>query len=152
MGQVGERLAAHSRIALDTTIFIYHFEANRRYLALTTELFAGVEAGIWSAVLSTVSIMEILVHPWKLNAGAVAAEYEALIVNFPNLSIADVTRDVAREAARLRATLNLRPPDALVVATAIIHEATAFVTNDRTLARARTRFDVLLLDELLDGP
>jgi predicted nucleic acid-binding protein len=118
---------------------------------LTFELLSGIESGQWSAVISTISLMEIAVRPWQLSAGAIAAEYEALLVNLPNLAIVDVTRDVAREAARLRASKGFRPADALVAATALVSESTALVTNDKTFARLRDRIDVVLLDELLVG-
>lgn len=151
MGRVSNRLAGHSRIGLDSSILIYQLENNPQYVALTTEILVGIQAGLWSALISTVSLMEITVGPRRLQLDAVAAEYEALIVNIPNLDVLDVTRAVARQASRLRASLNLRPADALVVATAIVGEATAFVTNDRALARAQSRIDVVLLDELLVG-
>ena len=62
--------------------------------------------------------------------------------------MADVTRDVARQAAQLRARYRLRPVDAIQVATALVYRATAFVTNDATLARLAPALDVVLLDDL----
>jgi predicted nucleic acid-binding protein len=62
--------------------------------------------------------------------------------------VADVTRDVARQAAQLRARYRLRPVDAIQVATALVYRATAFVTNDATLARLAPALDVVLLDDL----
>jgi predicted nucleic acid-binding protein len=152
VGRLSDRLAGHRRIGLDSSILIYQLENNPRYVALTTELLVGIQGGLWFALMSTVSLMEITVGPRRLQLDAVAAEYEALIVNVPNLEVLDVTRAVARQASRLRASLNLRPADAIVVATAIVGEATAFVTNDRALARARMRIDVVVLDELLLRP
>jgi hypothetical protein len=43
----------------------------------------------------------------------VAREYEAVLVNFPNLSFAHVDRDVTHMAAKLRADFNVSPADAL---------------------------------------
>lgn len=111
-------------------------------------LLAGVQAGQWRAVTSTVTLMELTVRPWQLGRAAVAREYEALLVHFPHLTVADVTRDVARRAAQLRAIYSLRPADALQVATALVHGATVFVTNDRSLARLSPVLDVVLLDDL----
>ncbi|MGQ9710855.1 MAG: type II toxin-antitoxin system VapC family toxin [Anaerolineae bacterium] len=142
------RLAGHPVLGLDTSVFIYHLEAHPRYLPLTMILLAGVQAGQWRAVTSTVTLMELTVRPWQLGRAAVAREYEALLVHFPHLTVADVTRDVARRAAQLRAIYSLRPADALQVATALVHEATVFVTNDRSLARLSPVLDVVLLDDL----
>ena len=149
MGHLGERLATHTIIGLDTSVFIYHLEAHPVYLPLTRELLAGVEAGRWTAVISTVTVMELTVRPWQLDRPAVARAYEALLVHFPHLILADVTRDVARRAAQLRARYRIRPADALQVATALIHEATAFVTNDQLLTRLSPALDVVMLDNFV---
>ncbi len=142
-----ERLAAHTIIGLDTSVFIYHLEAHPAYLPLTQELLAGVEAGRWTAVTSTVTIMELTVRPWQVGRPAVARAYEVLLVHFPHLTVADVTRDVARRAAQLRARYRIRPADAIQVATALVHEARAFVTNDRQLTRLSPVLDVVMLDD-----
>jgi predicted nucleic acid-binding protein len=142
-----ERLAAHAILGLDTPVFIYHLEAHPHYLPLTQVLLAGVQAGRWTAVTSTVTVMELTVRPWQLDRPAVAREYEALLAHFPHLTLVDVTREVARRAAQLRARHRLRPADALQAATALVAGATAFVTNDRSLARLSPALDVVLLDE-----
>jgi predicted nucleic acid-binding protein len=149
MGQLGERLATHATIGLDTSVFIYHLEAHPVYLPLTQELLAGVEAGRWAAVTSTMTIMELTVRPWQLNRPAVARSCEALLANFPNLILEDVTRDVARRAAQLRVRYRARPADALQVVTALIHNATAFVTNDRSLTRLSPALDIVILDDFV---
>ena len=149
MGQLSERVATHSAIGLDTSVFIYHLEAHPDYQPLTQELLAGVENGQWKAVTSTVTVMELTVRPWQLDRPAVAREYEALLAHFPNLVLADVTRDVARQAAQLRARYRVRPADALQVATALIHGATAFVTNDSFLTRLASVLDIVMLDDFV---
>jgi len=149
MEHLNEQLAGHTTIGLDTSIFIYHFEAHPRYLPLTRDLLSGVETGQWNAITSTVTIMELTVHPWRLNRPDVARAYEALLIHFPHLLLADVTRDVARRAAQLRARHRIRPADALQVAAALIHGATAFVTNDRTLVRLSSVLAVIVLDDCI---
>ena len=62
--------------------------------------------------------------------------------------MADVTREVARRAAQLRARYRVRPADALQAATALVHGATAFVTNDRLLERLSPVLDLVILDDL----
>jgi len=146
---IAERLKKHSVIGLDTCIFIYHFEAHPRYLPLTQGLLEGIQSGRWQAVTSTLTLMEVAVRPWQLAQAAVAHEYQALLVHFPNLAVADVTRDVAGRAAQLRALYHLRPADALQIATALMQDATAFVTNDLALARLSPTLDVVVLDDLV---
>ena len=147
MGDFGERLAGHTIVGLDTNVFIYHVEAHPRYLPLTHELLTGVQEGQRTAVTSTVTVMEVTVRPWRVGRPAVAREYEALLVHFPNLILADVTREVARHAAQLRAGYRVRPADALQTATALVYGATAFVTNDRRLAWLESVLDVIVLED-----
>lgn len=91
--------------------------------------------------------MEVTVRPWQLGRESVARQYEALLANFPNLVLVDVTRDVARRAAQLRADYRLRPADALQVGAALVQGVTAFVTNDRGLVRLQGVTDVIILDD-----
>jgi predicted nucleic acid-binding protein len=143
------RLRAHDVIGLDTAIFIYHFEAHPRYLSLTTAALSGVAQRERQGVTSVITLMELTVRPHQLERPAVAQHYEALLSHFPHLTMVDVDRAVARRAAELRARYRVRPADALQVAASLVHEATAFLTNDRRLARLQSLIDVILLDDFL---
>jgi predicted nucleic acid-binding protein len=55
--------------------------------------------------------------------------------------------EIADLAAALRARYNLRTPDALYIATAIVTRCDAFLTNDKRLRQAN-EIRVLTLDEL----
>jgi len=144
-----ERLTGHTTLGLDTSVFIYHLEAHPRYLPLTGALLAGIQSGRWTAITSTVTLMELTVRPWQLERPAVAREYEVLLAHFPHLTLLDVTRDVARRAAQLRAGYRLRPADALQASTALVHGATAFVTNNQALLRLAPALDIVILDDLI---
>jgi predicted nucleic acid-binding protein len=142
-----QALAAHSVVALDTSIFIYHFEAHARYLPLTRRILQGIQAGKRQGLVSVVTLMELSVRPLRLDQPQAAVEYEALLVHFPHLRLLDVTRDIARRAARLRAAFAMRPADALLAATVVEGGASALLSNDRALARLSPLLDVLLLDD-----
>lgn len=149
MGILADALTGHTRLGLDTAVFIYHLERHPRYFALTHPLLAGVEAGHWSACTSVVTLMELTVRPWQLGQPEIAQRYEAALAQFPNLMLLDVTPGIARQAAQLRAHYRLRPADALQLATALVGGATLFVTNDRDLARVTPVLPVLVLEELV---
>ena len=146
MGHIRQQIAEHDILALDSSIFIYHFEAHPTYLPLTQPILESIAAGICQAVISTVTLMELTVLPWRQGRADVARQYELLLVNFPNLTLVDVSRDVARRAAQLRALYNIRPADALLVATALVSQATAWVTNDKNLRRLAPEIEVFVLD------
>jgi predicted nucleic acid-binding protein len=147
MGRFTERLSQFPIIGLDTSIFIYHFEKNPTYLSLTHQLFSMIESGDLLGVTSTITLMEIIVRPLDLGRQDIARKYEALLVNFPNLDVIDLDRDIIRQAARLRAEYKIRPPDTLQVSACLSHAAKAFITNDRKLERLREIADVIILDD-----
>lgn len=147
MASIEQRLAGHKVIGLDTSVFIYHLESHPRYQPLTRVILSAVQSGQLQGVTTVVTLMELTVRPWQLNQAQVARQYEVLLVNFPNLTLFDVNRDVVRRAAQLRASDKLRPADALQVATALEYGATVFVTNDKQLKRLTSYLDVIVLEE-----
>ncbi len=150
MDELSKRLAKAKVIGLDTPIFIYFLENNARYGPLAQLTFNGIEKGKWQGVTSTITLMEITVRPWQLGRESAAREYEAILVHFPNLSVVDVDRNVARAAAQLRAKYNVSPPDALQVAASLSYGAKAFLTNDKRLSRLQELIDILVLDDFVE--
>ncbi|MCC6299734.1 MAG: PIN domain-containing protein [Anaerolineales bacterium] len=150
MDELGKRLATAKLVGLDTPTFIYFLEDNQRYSSLAQIIFAGIEKGKWQGVTSTITLMEVTVRPWQLGRELAAREYEAVLAHFPNLSVVDVDRNVARAAAQLRAKYNVSPPDALQVAASLSFGAKAFITNDRRLSRLAELIDVLVLDDFVE--
>jgi predicted nucleic acid-binding protein len=150
MDELSKRLAKAKVIGLDTPIFIYFLENNERYGPLAKLTINGIEKGKWEGVTSTITLMEITVRPWQLGRESAAREYEAILVHFPNLSILDVDRNVARAAAQLRAKYNVSPPDALQVAASLSYGARAFLTNDKRLSRLQELIDILVLDDFVE--
>ena len=149
MADLHDRLAEHKRVCLDTSVFIYHLEQHPRYASLTHELLAKIESGHCQAWTSVIALMELTVRPWQLGQPQVAYQYETVLARFPNLTIVDVTRRVARQAAQLRATYRLRPADSLHAATALVVGASLLVTNDRDLTRLAPNLEILILEDLV---
>ncbi len=143
------RLADHAILALDTSVFIYQFESHPRYMPLVSTVLGQIQSGHNHGVTSVIALMELTVHPWRHGRSTVAREYEVLLANFPNLTMLDVDRDIARQAAQLRARYNVQPADALHAATAICHKASGLVTNDRRLERLRELIDIIVLDRFV---
>ena len=149
MGGLREKLTGAGVIGLDTSIFIYYLEANPNYSSLTKTVFNAMEDGIFHGITSAITLMELTVHPWRSGNENVAREYEALLVNFPNLSIVNIDRDVARLAAKLRADFNVSPADALQVTASLQAGAKAFLTNDKRLSGLQAITEILLLDDFV---
>ena len=149
MAGIERRLAVHQQVGIDTSIFIYHLEAHPDYKPLTRTILTHIQNGTCYGVLSVVTVMELTVRPWQINRGDIARQYEVVLANFPNLILVDVNRDIARHAAQLRARYNLQPADALLVATAQVNGATAWITNDKRLKRLDPEIEIIILDDFI---
>ena len=60
----------------------------------------------------------------------------------------DMSPDIARKACDLRAAVCIKAPGVIQIATAILHGATAFLTNDRIFEKVK-EIDSLALDKFL---
>lgn len=129
-------LGKHRRVAIDSDIFIYYLGNDRRYAKQVAPLFERLEHGSLTAVTSAITLSEILVHPLRQRRPTAAADYLALLTDNPNLSFVAVDERIATEAAELRARFRFGTPDAIQLATAKLHDATLFITNDQKLRRA----------------
>ena len=121
-------------IAVDTALFIYLIEEHPRFLAPVRALFAQADAGELAIVRSALTLLEVLVVPWRAGDHALAARYDALLTRSRGVRMVDLTRDQWRTAARLRAQYGtLRTPDALQLTAAIGTRCTSFITDDRRM-------------------
>jgi predicted nucleic acid-binding protein len=120
-------------VALDTAVFIYYIEADPRFAPLVEPLFREADQGRRTLVTSALTLLEVLVVPYRVGNRWLADRYEALLTRSRGLRIVDLTRDQLRAAAQLRATTGLKTPDALQVVAAMSADCRTFLTNDRRL-------------------
>ena len=141
-------LRRHTRIALDTSIFIYQIEAYPKYLPLTRHIFSWLEQPGPIAVTSTITMTELLVQPYRNSDHDHVRKFRGLLVTYPNLNWIAPNLEIAAAAARIRALHRLQTPDALQAATAEYSLATGLITNDPVFERVKD-FETLILDTLL---
>jgi predicted nucleic acid-binding protein len=141
-------IGAHQRVALDTSIWIYHLEAHSEYLPLTTKILNAVSKGRCKAIVSELSLLEIVVRPLQLGLEDVADEYETLLTHFPHVQLVPVSRQILFKAAVLRARHGIRTPDAIILATGIVCGATRVITNDKEWKKV-DGIDVVYLGDFL---
>jgi predicted nucleic acid-binding protein len=135
--------------ALDTALFIYYIEANQTFLPLVAPIFEDVAAGRREVVTSTLTLLEVLVVPYRAGNLDLAGRYEAYLSRSRGVRLVDIDRSQVRTAAQLRALHpSVRTPDALQLAAALSAGCSAFVTNDRDLP-AVPGLDVLKLRSYL---
>ncbi len=141
-------LKKHPRISLDTSILIYFVEKHPRYHALCETIFMAVEVGRIKASTSTISLLEILVQPYRRKLDDLVMKFYSLLSTYPNLSWVDLTLNVADRAAGIRAEYNLKTPDAVQLASALSSGATGFVCNDLAFKKVE-EIECLVLEDLI---
>jgi predicted nucleic acid-binding protein len=134
-------------VGLDTTPLIYLIEEHPVYLERVRSFFNSMDRGEFTVVTSTVTLLEVLVHPFRRRDLKLAEQYRNILLSSRGLATVPMSPDIAEEAARLRATHNIRTADAIQVATALHERASHLLTNDVRL-RPLTELQVLILDEL----
>jgi predicted nucleic acid-binding protein len=141
-------LRRHRRVALDTCIFIYQWEGDPRYSPLTDCIFSALERSDLVAVTSSITMTELLVHPYRNDDVVEVNELFGLLSTYPNLEWIAPSLEVAARAAEIRARFGLRTPDALQAGTAVQSNATVFLTNDPIFRRIKD-FEALVLDDFV---
>jgi uncharacterized protein len=135
---------------VDTLLFIYHFEGNDRFGTAAGQLLAAAEDGRCRLVASVLARLEALVVPKRHGREDLCRRYRDFFTSFPNLAVLPIDPEIAEIAADLRATHDLRTPDALHLATAIHAGARSFVSEDRRLRGVRG-MEVVSLAEAVQG-
>jgi predicted nucleic acid-binding protein len=148
LDQLDGFLRRHRRIAIDTSVFIYHVQGNPSYVSATDRIFAWLERPSSSAVTSCISMTELLVQPIREGNEQRVGEFFALLTRYPHLEWVPATLQIAALAARFRSEHRLRTPDALQAATAVHASAGGLITNDAAFKRF-SEFKVLVLDDVL---
>jgi predicted nucleic acid-binding protein len=118
-------------VAVDTAIFIYFIEEDPRFVPLVLPVFEEADAGKRELVTSAVTLLEVLVVPYRAGNVRLAERYELLLTRSRGVRMTDVTRDQLRGAAQLRAATGVKTPDALQLVSALGAGCRTFLTNDR---------------------
>lgn len=139
-------LHKHKSVYLDTSVFIYFIEKNALYHKICDSIFENVETGSIKASTSTLTLLEILVKPYKLKRDDLVLSFYSLFSTYPNISWIDLTLSISDLAAKLRAEHGLKTPDAIQAASSIIYGIKGFICNDRIFQKVKD-IDCLLIDD-----
>lgn len=120
-------------VAVDTAAFIYFIEEESQYLPIIRPLFVEADKGKRRLVTSALTLLEVLVVPYRTGNAPLADRYEALLTRSRGVQMIEVTREQLKAAAQLRAATSIKTPDALQMAAALGARCGTFVTNDRRL-------------------
>jgi predicted nucleic acid-binding protein len=144
-----DKLKGINRLGIDSVIIIYLIEKNPKYLEQTIFLAEQITQGEITAISSSLLLTEVLVKPLRDKDSDLVSSYQKILQNSQNFYLVNLTPTIAYQTAELRANYNIKPPDAVHIATAIESGCQAFLTNDRGIARVK-EIEILILDDLLD--
>jgi len=122
-------------LLVDTPPIIYFLEEHPRYAARFEPLFEAQRIGQLRFAITTITIAEVLTGPLQAGEEALARRYRGILESW---KVLDLTADIAESAARLRAALGLKLPDAVQAASALAINADGLVTHDRDFSRVKS--------------
>lgn len=127
-------LPEQALLLLDSAPIIYFLESHPQYASRFAPLFERHAAGEFRFAITTITVAEVLTGPLQAGDEALARRYRAVLESWRCI---DVDVDIAESAARLRAALRLKLPDAIQAASALAVNAAALVTHDRDFSRVK---------------
>lgn len=125
-------------VLIDSNIIIYLTDNIEPYQSVAKLLFRMVEAGEANAVISILSVCEVMQGPLKQSRNALAMEVKDYLINFPNCRCQQITLDVLASVGG-HGNIDwkgLRVIDSLIIASGLANGVDIFVSNDRHFKRA----------------
>ncbi len=130
------RIPDNAAVLIDTNPIIYVLEGHP--LASRFEpIFADVQAGRISAVVTPVTLAEVVSGPLQAGKEVLAQRYRSALIASPGWSLRPLDADIAMLVARLRLRHRLKLPDAIQLATAVHEGCHALVSHDRDFGKVR---------------
>jgi predicted nucleic acid-binding protein len=128
--KIGGDIPDGATVLVDTNPIIYLLEANPLATRFA-HLFASVDAGRIRALVTPITIAEVVTGPLKAGKEALAERYRRVLTAGSSFRLREIDADIAVLAARFRLRYKLKLPDALQLAVAVSEGCHALVTHDR---------------------
>ena len=127
---LARRIPDGATVLVDTNPLVYLFEGHK-LLERFAPIFADIDAGRIQALVTPITLAEVVSGPLRAGKEALAARYRQILTSSSGWSLRELDADIAMLAARLRISHRLKLPDAIQLATAIHESCAALVTHDR---------------------
>lgn len=138
-------MGEHKIVSIDTGVFIAHFRGGEES-ELTQVVLSEIQKGTCAGVLSSICLTELMVRPLEAREAELADLYRVLLHEMPNLELVSIGPKIASKAAEIRASQKSGTAESLLLATAIVAGATAFITTEDDFKQARG-IKVMVLDD-----
>lgn len=133
-----EKAISGKTVLIDSNIIIYLTDSVSPYVALSRRLFEMIEIGEVSALISIISVGEVMQGPLKKGLNQTALEVKDYLLNFPNLLCEPITNkvlDIIGNDNRIQWS-KLRTVDSLIVASALKNRVDKIISNDQHFKQA----------------
>lgn len=140
-------ITSFKKLMIDTAPFIYFIEEHEEYFPHIRRVFDKIDLSEIDAITSTITLLEVLVHPIKHENEELEHKYLEILTNNVNLDVISIDISVAQNAALLRAQYDIRTPDAAQLACGILNGCDGFLTHDKTLKKVK-QIRVITFDDL----
>ncbi len=128
-------LQERALLLIDSAPIIYFLESHPTFGTRFKPVFEAHAAGRVRFAVTTVTVAEVLTGPLQAGDEALANRYRAVLQSWRCI---DLDLGIAESAARLRASLRLKLPDAIQAASALTINAAALVTHDRDFSKVKS--------------
>lgn len=148
MGSV--TLPTGGSVYLDANCIIYSYERVEPYRTVLQPVWDAAGPQTFEIVTSDLAFLEVMVKPFRTGNARLEAGFRALLFQSSTIRLIPISRATLDQAARLRASTNLKTPDAIHAATALLEGCSLFLTNDPAFRRV-PGLGVVVLSDLV-GP
>src|ERR1700722_15549234 len=128
-------LPEHALLLMDSAPIIYFLESHPIWGPRFKPVFEAHAAALVRFAVTTVTVAEVLAGPLQAGDESLARRYRAILESWQCI---DLDVGIAESAARLRASLRLKLPDAVQAASALAVNAAALVTHDHDFSKVKS--------------
>lgn len=139
-------ITSKTTLALDTNVFINAYEKSDKLGESARDIFEKISHFNPKVTISVLVLEEFLIKIYKKGLEKDIEQYENFINGDGRFMLIDVTQDIAKLAAKIRADYpTIKAPDAIHIASALEAKAKIFITTDRRLPKRIGKLEIKIL-------
>lgn len=142
--KIEQAIAGVKLIFLDTAPVIYYVERHPTFFPLVQPIFESLSDRDLQAVTSPITLAECSIVPLL----ELQQDFADALVRNESVIFRITDELIAIEAVKMRVKYGLKLPDAIQIATAIVSNCDAFLTNDIALSKV-TEIRSIVVSELI---
>ena len=124
-----------TRVCIDANVVLNVLNKEKAHLSYFREVLLASSKGNLEAIIPTLVISEVLTGSYIEKRKADAEEFLAAIVTHEHMKVIPLSMDIAVFSTIVRAKTGLKPPDAMILATAIENRTNYIVSSNENLPR-----------------